>query len=142
MVTETKIVVRYAETDQMGVVHHATYPVWFEAARTDFLFKNGYSFQDIENLGLYLPVVDLFCHYISPAHYGEEVIVKTQFDKMTHVKVVFNYEIIRPSTGKTLVTGYSKHCWTNHDMKPVALTRVAPKFYEDLQKIYHEQPAE
>ncbi len=60
--SESHITVRYAETDQMGVVHHAVYPVWFELARTDFMKQIGVSYAQIESLGVMLPVTDISCH--------------------------------------------------------------------------------
>ena len=73
--TETKIRVRYAEVDRMGVVHHAVYPVWFEVGRTDFFRSLGRSYAELENSGILLPLIQLECHYLSPVRYEDEVIV-------------------------------------------------------------------
>lgn len=68
--SESTVVVRYAETDQMGVVHHAVYPVWYEVARTDCIKKIGVTYAELERMGVMTPVVDLNCHYSGSAYYG------------------------------------------------------------------------
>ena len=63
MISETRFPVRYAETDQMGIVHHSVYPVWFECGRTDFIKEYGIAYDELERLGLMLPLVRLLCEY-------------------------------------------------------------------------------
>ena len=67
MQAETKIITRYSETDQMGIVHHSNYAVWFEAGRTDFFKKVGFSYKEIEGRGILLPLYEMNCKFKSPA---------------------------------------------------------------------------
>lgn len=129
MTSKTRITVRYAETDQMGVVHHSVYPVWFEAARTDFFVQSGYSYSDVENEGFYLPLVELNCRYIYPAKYGDDVIVKTKISAATIVKLRFEYEVTDPVSERVLVKGSTVHAWTDKSMRPVSIKKRAPDIY-------------
>ncbi len=135
METQTRLTVRYAETDQMGVVHHAVYAVWFEAARTDFLRQASMSYAVIEKTGFSLPVIELSCRYRYPARYEDEVVVKTRIEKMTGVRVFFAYEAAHAQTGRLLATGCTCHVWTDKTLRPVNLQRKAPELFEKLSTL-------
>ncbi len=134
-IIETTLRVRYQETDQMGVVYHANYLVWFEVGRSDFIRKQGYSYQLFEEQGLLLPVVEINCKYIAPARYDEEIAVLTQLAEVTGSKMVFAYEVVRESDRKLLVKGTSKHLWVNKEMKRVNLKRLFPEVFDRLTAI-------
>ncbi|CDZ24568.1 hypothetical protein CCDG5_1458 [[Clostridium] cellulosi] len=135
MISQTKIVVRYAETDQMGVVHHSVYPIWFEAARTDFFKSAGYSYAEVEKEGFYLPVVELKCRYISSAVYGKEYVVKTRLSNATYVKLFFDYEIVDPESGQIIVKGETMHAWTDKTFRPVNIKKRAPSIYNAVMSL-------
>lgn len=135
MITETTLTVRYAETDQMGIVHHAVYPIWFEAARTDFLKQAGMSYSEMELSGFSLPLIELRCTYKSPAHYGEDIIVTTRIIKMTHVKVVFEYKVIQSESHLFLSEGATTHVWVNKLFKPVNLAKSSPKLFNAIKEL-------
>lgn len=117
----TRIEVRYAETDQMKVVHHAVYPVWFEYARTDFFKSAGASYVDIEADGFVSPVLELSVRYRHPAHYGEFVDIQTTLMREGALHFRFNYKLY---VNKILcVTGTTLHCF----LKNGAPTRELPK---------------
>lgn len=130
--TETSLRVRYQETDQMGVVYHANYLVWFEVGRSDFIRNQGYSYQQFENLGLLLPVVEINCKYFAPARYDDEVTVRTKLADFSGGKMIFEYEVVRKADQERLVTGVSKHLWVNTEMKRVNVKRILPELYEHL----------
>jgi len=130
MYSETKLTVRYAETDQMGIAHHSNYAVWYELARTDFVRKNGMSYSEMESSGLALPLIGLTCKFILPAHYEDELIVKTKMGKLTPVRMVFEYEVYKD--GKLINTGSTEHVVTNSNLKPINLKKENPKIYEFL----------
>ncbi len=88
---EIKFIVRYSETDQMGIVHHSNYAVWFEAGRTEFFTKLGLSIREIEKRGILLPLYEMNCRFKSPARYEDEIIVKTKLDSIAKVRVIFSY---------------------------------------------------
>ncbi len=106
---EIEVEVRYAETDQMGVVHHATYPVWFEVARTRLCSRTGYHYADIERMGYLLLVTRLELRYLMPARYGDTVSVRCWMEDMRSRSLAFAYRVHRD--GRELVTGRTEHLW-------------------------------
>lgn len=121
-----KTLVRYSETDQMGVVYYANYFVYFEAARTALLRKEGKSCGDFEKEGVYIPVIEAYCKYKSPIFYEDEIIVNCWISEVKNASFKFEYQILRD--GKILAEGYTRHCCTTKDLKPI---RIPP----DLRKI-------
>ncbi|HNX95818.1 MAG TPA: thioesterase family protein [Holophaga sp.] len=113
MESSTLIRVRYAETDAMGIVHHATYPVWMELGRSDFLRELGQSYTEWEAQGVMMSVAELSLKYRAPARYDELVEVRTRLKEATRRKVVFAYDITRDGT--RLVEGESVHLVTGPD---------------------------
>ena len=122
----TLIRVRYAETDAMGVVHHAVYPVWMELGRLDLLRELGQSYAEWEKRGVLMSVAELRVRYRAPAHYDEMVEVHTRLKEAGRRKVVFAYEILRE--GVRLAEGESVHVVTGPDGR----ARVMP---EDLLRL-------
>jgi acyl-CoA thioester hydrolase len=101
---ETKIRVRYGETDQMGVVYHANYAVYFEVGRTEWLREFGLSYSAMEAEGIMLPVVSLSINYKNSARYDDVLKVKTQLKKMPTASIEFDYEL-RNDKDEILATG-------------------------------------
>lgn len=104
----TTLRVRYAETDQMGVVHHAVYPVWFEVGRTALSHALGMPYSEWERRGVFLMVAELTCRYRRAARYDEEVTVWTRVREVASRKVVFAYRVAGPD-GDILVEGETRH---------------------------------
>jgi len=127
----TKITVRYADTDMMGIAHHSNYPIWFEAGRTDFIKRLGYSYSRIEKEGAYLPLTDLSCSFKRPALYEDELAIHTKLALLTYVRVIFSYDVLDAS-GTLLATGKTHHAWTNTDLKPINIAKKMPVVYEAL----------
>jgi acyl-CoA thioester hydrolase len=132
--TETKLTVRYAETDQMGIVHHSVYPVWYEAARTDFIKKSGKSYSDIEKSGILLPLIELNVKYRGSSLYEDEVIIETHIEKLTATRLVFGYRVYRNEEKTVINEGSSSHVWTDLDLKPVNLIKKRPELYRLLEQ--------
>ena len=117
-VGEVLVRVRYAETDQMGVVYHANYFVWFEVGRVELLRQLGFSYRDMEqNDGCFIAVVDARCRYKAPAHYDEEIIVCTHLKNVRESLVHFGYELVRAGDGSLLAEGETTHIVTDAEMK-------------------------
>ena len=117
----SRIEVRYAETDQMGVVHHSKYAVWFEQARTDFFKSLGASYAEIEKEGFVSPVLELKVRYRSPARYGDFVDIETTLERVGALHFRFHYKL---SVGSRLCTTASTmHCFLKNG-KP---TREMPR---------------
>ena len=131
----TDIIVRYAETDQMGVVHHCVYPVWFEAARTDLMDNAGYPYARIEKEGIMLPVVHLECDYKGGVRYGETVTVRCFVEKLTIARLVLGYEVRRKGEDEILCSGRSGHGWTDSNMNVINLKKRAPELYNFLENM-------
>src|ERR1700733_118103 len=90
---EAHLRVRYAETDQMGIVYHANYLVWMEVGRVEYCRASGIRYRDLEAQGVLLAVVEAHCRYLSPALYDEEVIVRTGIEEASQRLVHFAYRI-------------------------------------------------
>ena len=103
--TKTKIRVRYAETDQMGVVYHGNYIPYFESSRAEAIRELGYTYADMEKMGIIMPVVDVHCHYLRPAKYDDLLTVKTILKELPiHHKIEFHHEVYNEAN-ELLVTG-------------------------------------
>src|SRR5690606_13519333 len=108
IISEKKIEVRYAETDQMGVVHHSNYIVWMELGRTQLIKDLGFSYAEMEKNGILAPVLDVQVSYKKPLTYGESAIVKTWIDSYDGFKVIYGYSILNEN-GEQSVTGFTSH---------------------------------
>lgn len=92
--TETQIRVRYAETDQMGVVYHSNFFPYFESARTESIRQLGFTYADMERMGVIMPVIDVHCRYLQPARYDDLLTVKTILKELpVHHKIEFHHEV-------------------------------------------------
>ena len=116
---ETTIRVRYAETDRMGLLHHANYFVYFEQARTEMLRSRGISYRDIEDSGHLLVIIELDCKFKKPAYYDDLLTIRTTVARVTHVKIVHEYQVFRD--GELLAEGHSTLACVDRDGKPQAL---------------------
>jgi acyl-CoA thioester hydrolase len=119
---QTRLRVRYAETDQMGVVYYANYLVWMEVARVEFCKALGFRYKDMEiDDGVLLAVVDAQCRYLYPARFDQEVIVETRIAETNSRMVSFSYEMRLAESDRKLATGSTRHIFCNRAMKPVRL---------------------
>lgn len=122
IIHETRFRVRYAETDQMGVVYYSNYFIWMELGRAEYCRSIGVRYKDMErDDGILLAVVDAHCRYLFPARYDEEIAVKTSIRSANRRMVEFEYEIRDPELGRRLAHGETKHIFLDRDMKPVKL---------------------
>lgn len=135
MITSTKIVPRYAETDQMGIIHHSVYPIWYEQARTEYFSKIGYKYNEIEKMGIMTPIVELNCQYKIPAYYNEEVEIKTKLIKLTPVKFIVQYEVYNKDK-KLINIGKTTLAWADSkNFKIINIKKQYPEMYQNLEKL-------
>ena len=127
----SRVRVRYAETDQMGVVYHANYFVWFEVGRTDLLRQAGWTYRELEADGVGLPVIEAHCEYRHPASYDDELEVRTNGTLVSPVRVEFQYEVVRSSDGAALVTGRTVHAGVGEDGRPCRLPPRVRALFEN-----------
>jgi acyl-CoA thioester hydrolase len=113
--------VRYAETDQMGVVYYANYFVWFEVARTDLLRALGWSYREMEQAGIWLPVIEAHCEYARPARYDDELEIATEGRLLSPIRMEFTYHV-RIVDGATLAaSGKTVHASLDPNGRPCRL---------------------
>lgn len=113
IVTETRFPVRYAETDAMGVVHHANYLVYFEEGRSHYMRQLGSDYAELEASGFQLPVTEVNIRYVSSLRYGQNVTIRTWLEENRSRRLTFAYEVLDEAGGDCLVTGYTRHIWTD-----------------------------
>lgn len=134
-ISESKIAVRYAETDQMGVVHHSVYAVWYEVARTDAIKQIGLTYAEMEKMGIMTPVKELNCRYSGSAYYGEEVIVAVSVLQLTPARVEFGYEIRREGDAP-FHTGSTLHGFVGTEtFRPLNLKKLFPDVFEKIREL-------
>ncbi len=128
VINETRLRVRYVETDQMSVVYHANYFVWFEVGRVELLRQMGFSYRDMEELdGCGIAVIDARCRYKAPARYDDEVIVRTRLKYIRESLIQFEYELMRVADGILLAEGDTTHIVVDRQMKKIPI----PEKYMD-----------
>ena len=121
-VNETRLRVRYAETDQMGVVYHSNHLIWFEVGRVELMRQMGFSYRDMEREdGRFIAVAEAKCRYRAPVYYDEEVVVRTKLKNVRESVVVFSYELLRADNGALLAEGETTHIVTDMEMKVATL---------------------
>jgi acyl-CoA thioester hydrolase len=117
----SRVRVRYAETDQMGVAYYANYFVWFEVGRTDLLRAAGWTYREMEVEGFALPVIEAQCVYRESAKYDDELEVRTTGESVSPVRVQFTYEIVRPADNAAIATGTTLHATLDRNGRPCRL---------------------
>jgi acyl-CoA thioester hydrolase len=121
-INETRLRVRYAETDQMGVVYHTNHLIWFEVGRVELMRQMGFAYRDMErDDGLFIAVAEARCRYCAPVHYDQEVVVRTRLKNVRKTVVVFAYELLGADGGSLLAEGETTHVVTDSNMKVAAL---------------------
>jgi acyl-CoA thioester hydrolase len=125
--SRVRLRVRYAETDQMGVVYYANYLVWFEVGRTEFLRTFGWTYREMEAEGYTLPVISVACQYHRPARYDDELEVVTTGAWLSPVRLAFDYEILRGD--ERIVTGRTVHASLNRRGRPVRLPERVREYF-------------
>jgi acyl-CoA thioester hydrolase len=117
----TRLRVRYAETDQMRVVYHANYLVWFEVGRTDLLRSLGWTYREMEAAGFGLPVLEASCAYHRPARYDDEIEIRTTGRLVSPVRLAFDYEAVRSGDGVVTASGHTMHAAVTPEGRPCRL---------------------
>ncbi|WP_153732465.1 acyl-CoA thioesterase [Sporosarcina obsidiansis] len=135
--SEKEIEVRYAETDQMGVVYHANYLVWMEIGRTTLIQDLGFQYAQLERDGYLSPVTELSVKYKTSITYGETVTVRTWVESHGKLRTVYGYEILH-ADGTIAATATSEHVVVKKDsFRPVSLRKIHPEWdakYTEIQR--------
>jgi acyl-CoA thioester hydrolase len=119
---ETRLRVRYAETDQMGVVYHSNHLIWFEVGRVELMRQMGFSYRDMErDDGRFIAVAEVTCRYRAPVFYDDEIVIRTRLKTVRESIVVFSYELVRADSRALVAEGETTHIVTDSKMKVAAL---------------------
>jgi|SRR5699024_722941 len=137
-VNKTKVDVRYAETDQMGVVHHSNYLVWFEIGRTNLIKQLGFDYAEMEAGEVVSPVIDVHISYKKPAKYGDTVMIETWLEGYDGVRTTYSYNV-KNSAREVIVTGSTVHVIVKKDnFKPALLRKFHPDWHQTYLKLTKE----
>lgn len=132
---ETQVRVRYAETDQMGIAHHANYLIWFEAGRSELCRARGFSYKEMEEEEALMVVAESYCRYKSPAYYEDVLTIRTKVDEIRSRSLRFIYEVHRVSDNTLIAEGETLHVVTDKDKK----VRLLPEVYRNRLLGNHEK---
>ena len=124
--------VRYAETDAMGIVHHASYLVWMEMGRTEFMRSFGFTYSELEKMGIVMPVLEVNARYRHSSFYDDELCITTWVEELSRTKIKLAYTIVRTSDDRLLTEGWSLHTFTGPDGRPIRITHH-PEAWAKLQ---------
>jgi acyl-CoA thioester hydrolase len=132
VVCESRLRVRYAETDQMGMVYHANHFIWFEIGRVELMRQLGFAYRDMEREHeCFIPVVDARCRYKAPARYDDEIIVRTHLRNVRESVIHFGYELVRASDGELLAEGETTHMIVDAKMRAATLPPAFLKTFRE-----------
>lgn len=122
----------YYETDQMGIIHHSNYIRYFEEARLYYLEQYGLPYEEIEKLGILIPVLSVQVDYKKAIRYGDTIEIKEWMMDFSPVKFSIKYEVRNKETGELHATGTSGHCFVDKELRPVRLKRDYREIYDKL----------
>lgn len=121
MEIEISLRVRYGETDKMGVVYYARYLDWFEVGRTELCRRAGLPYAELEKMGFFMPAVESWCRYKSPAFYDDLLTLRAKLEEITDYSVSFSYRVERG--GKLIALGKTKHCFVDRNGRMIKVPK-------------------
>lgn len=130
--------INYYETDRMGVVHHSNYIRYLEEARTEWLEVLNMPFDLLEKNKITIPVLGVNCTYKYHVTFGDTILIKTYAKEYTGVRMTIGYEVTDKKNGNIVLTGETKHCFTDSNLKPINLKKYAPQFHEKFLKLLED----
>ncbi|HSP23364.1 MAG TPA: thioesterase family protein [Planococcus sp. (in: firmicutes)] len=134
-ISEKEIEIRYAETDQMGVVYHANYIIWLEIGRTKLIEDLGFTYAGMESEGYLSPVTDVSIQYKAPMRYGQKAVVRTWVEEHGRLRTTYGYEIVHED-GTLAAKATSEHVVVKKEtFRPVSIQKVFPEWHEKYQEV-------
>lgn len=127
--------INYYETDRMGVVHHSNYIRFLEEARCHMLDANDMPYSAFEEQGVMIPVLGVNCHYKLYVTFDDIIEIKPFVKDFNGVRLTIGYQIINKKTGNLVLTGETKHCFTDMSLKPIRLQKQIPEFHNKFIKL-------
>lgn len=137
--SEARFRVRYAETDQAGVVYHSNYLIWFEVGRVELCRDQGFNYRDMETeADAFLPVIEANVKYRAPARYDDEVVVRTRIVNMHSRAIRFAYEVLRAADGALLAEGETRHVVISREGRARSFPEKYAKLMKRAKNLSHE----
>lgn len=134
--SSTKIKVRYAETDKMGIVYHSNYYIYFEVAREDLISYAGMTYKSLEDSGVMMPIMETHCKYHEGARYSDVIDVQSSVEELTPVKVIIDYRVIRENDRKLLAQGKTVQTFVDSkSFRIINLKKVHPDMWQRLNML-------
>lgn len=127
---EYKREINYYETDKMGVVHHSNYIRYLEEARCKWMKQLGISMEELERLGFTIPTLEVNCQYKNHVTSGDVILIKPRITEYNGVRMIVLYEVTNEKTNKEVIKAWTKHCFTNSELKPVNMKKSNAKIHE------------
>lgn len=127
--------INYYETDRMGVVHHSNYIRYLEEARCQWLDEMQMPFSQFEEEGITIPVLGVNCTYQNHVTFDDMIQIQISVLEYTGVRMTVGYRVTDKKTGKIVLTGETKHCFTNRELKPIHLKKYNPTFHEKFESM-------
>lgn len=131
--------INYYETDRMGVVHHSNYIRYLEEARCFWLEELQMPFSLLEENGITIPVLGVNCRYQYHVTFDDTIQIYVSIKEYTGVRMTVGYDVIDKKAKKTVLTGETKHCFTDRNLKPINLKKHAPEFSQKFEQILEKK---
>lgn len=139
---DTEISVRYGETDKMGVVYYSNYLIWFEVGRVAWCRAKGFRYRDMEaQHGRFMMVAEVRCRYMAPAHFEDDILIRTAVGKSTDRIIRFEYLIQNKATGQMLARGETVHVLTDTKCRPARLPDAYRHYFGLLPRSGSRKPS-
>ncbi|GKW44438.1 MULTISPECIES: thioesterase family protein [unclassified Planococcus (in: firmicutes)] len=139
-ISEKEIEIRYAETDQMGVVYHANYIIWLEIGRTKLIEDLGFTYAGMEKDGYLSPVTDISIQYKAALRYGQKAIVRTWVESHDRLRTTYGYEVLHED-GTLAAKATSEHVVVKKDnFRPVSIKKIYPEWHAKYEEIKRKSP--
>lgn len=132
---EYKREINYYETDKMGVVHHSNYIRFLEEARCKWLKELGISMEFLEENGYTIPTLEVNCQYKTHVTSGDIIIVRPIVTEYNGVRMTVSYEVINSKTGKEVIKAWTRHCFTNKELKPINMKKNNIKIHNIFEEL-------
>ncbi len=127
--------INYYETDKMGIVHHSNYIRFLEEARCAMLNANDMPYSAFEKQGVMIPVLSVNCQYRIPVTFGDIIQIQPSVKEFNGVRLTMEYHVSNQKTGDLVLTGETKHCFTDMTLRPIRLQKQIPAFYAKFMKL-------
>ena len=127
--------INYYETDKMGIVHHSNYIRFLEETRVEWMENADMPFAKLEERGYTIPVLGVNIEYKNHVTFDDTIIIMPYVKEYNGVRLTVGYEVINKENGKIVITGETKHCFTDKNLRPVNLKKVAPDFSDKFENL-------